>query len=45
MEPMIHRMLANMMATLREYLSAMNEDIRAPTIDPAGIAPVIPPCR
>lgn len=44
-EPMIQMTEAIWMATLRENLSAMKDEIRAPKSEPAGIAQVIPPCR
>ena len=44
-EPTIQMTPEICMATLREYLSAMKEDARAPTREPAGMEAVMPPCR
>ena len=43
MEPMIQTRAATLMAIFREYRSAMKDDTRAPTREPAGIAATIPP--
>jgi hypothetical protein len=44
-DPMTQNTDAIWILVLREYLSAMNEDDKAPTREPKGIAQVIPPWR
>jgi hypothetical protein len=43
-EPIIQNKDAIWILDLREYLSAINEEDRAPTSEPKGIAQVMPPC-
>jgi hypothetical protein len=43
-EPTIQNKDAIWILDLREYLSAINEEDRAPTSEPKGIAQVMPPC-
>ena len=44
-EPMIHMMAPDWIQLLRDIPLAMKKEISVPSRDPAGMEPVIAPCR